>query len=65
MELSDKTIQNLTALASHCLRGEKINEQPYAMQELWGDIAAATTYLQRDKTPPGSIPCAMPDVDHA
>lgn len=58
MELSDKVIQNLTALASNCLRGEKLSTDAAAMQELWGDVVAATNYLQRDKNKPA-------DSDHA
>lgn len=57
MELSDKVIQNLTALASNCLRGEKLNAEAFAMAELWGDVVAATNYLQRDK----QATCAAPE----
>lgn len=62
MELSDKVIQNLTALASNCLRGEKLEAQAFAMAELWGDVVTATNYLQRDKQGPCSAPA---DSDRA
>ena len=61
MELSDKTINNLVALSSACLRGEKVTYLPLEMAELWGDITTAATYLQRDKTPAGSVPSAGPN----
>jgi hypothetical protein len=59
MELSDKIIQNLVAISSACLRGEKITVEPAAMAELWADVAAGHTYLKRDKSAPGSIEAAM------
>ena len=64
MDLSDKIICNLVYLSSACLRGDKINAGPLAMSELWGDISAATAYVQRDQTPPGQVICANPAEEH-
>lgn len=49
MDLSDKIIQNLVALAGGLLRGEKITVEPAVMAELWADVAAGQAYLKRDK----------------
>lgn len=60
MELSDKIIQNLVAISSACLRGERITVEPAAMAELWADVAAGQAYLKREKEAPlGSVEAAM------
>ena len=59
MDLSDKIIQNLVALAGGLLRGEKITVEPTVMAELWTDVAAGQAFLKRPKDAPGSVEAAM------